>query len=45
MDAAENFFEYRMVIRSQRATDARRLTDTLERLDSVREFRIYPTGD
>ena len=45
MDATENFFEYRMVIRSQRATDARRLTDTLGALDSVREFRIYPTGD
>jgi putative Mg2+ transporter-C (MgtC) family protein len=45
MDATENFFEYRMVIRSQRAADARRLTDTLGALDSVREFRIYPTGD
>ena len=45
MDAAENFFEYRMVIRSLHAGDARRLTDTLERLESVREFRIYPTGE
>lgn len=45
MDAAENFFEYRMVIRSQHAADARRLTDTLDALDSVREFRLYPTGE
>ena len=45
MDGADNFFEYRMVIRSHRASDARRLTDTLERLGSVREFRIYPTGE
>jgi hypothetical protein len=34
-----------MVIRSHRAANARQLTDTLERLASVREFRIYPTGD
>jgi putative Mg2+ transporter-C (MgtC) family protein len=45
MDAADNFFEYRMVIRSNRASEARRLTDTLQRLASVREFRIYPTGE
>src|SRR5689334_8664815 len=45
MDAADHFFEYRMVIRSDQASDARRLTDRLERLESVRDFRIYPTGE
>lgn len=45
MDAAENFFEYRMVIRSQRAADARRLSETLGGLEAVREFRLFPTGD
>jgi putative Mg2+ transporter-C (MgtC) family protein len=41
----EGFFEYRMVIRSFRADDARRLSEALRRLESVREFRISPTGD
>ncbi|HWP66674.1 MAG TPA: MgtC/SapB family protein [Candidatus Limnocylindria bacterium] len=45
MDAADHVFEYRMVIRSQHAADARKLADTLEALESVREFRLYPTGE
>ncbi|MGA8055412.1 MAG: hypothetical protein WCA12_16400, partial [Burkholderiales bacterium] len=36
---------YRMVIRSHRADDARRLTDTLARREEVSEFRLSPTGD
>jgi putative Mg2+ transporter-C (MgtC) family protein len=45
LDAAEDFFEYRMVIRTSRSANLRLLTDSLAALDSVREFRIAPTGD
>jgi len=34
-----------MVIRSHRADDARRLTDTLARREEVSEFRLSPTAD
>lgn len=39
------FFEYRMVVRTRRGDHARRLADTLRKLDSVKGFRIVPTGD
>jgi putative Mg2+ transporter-C (MgtC) family protein len=45
LDAAADFFEYRMVIRTSRVDNLRRLTDALAALDSVREFSISPTGD
>jgi putative Mg2+ transporter-C (MgtC) family protein len=45
LDAAADFFEYRSVIRSQRTSDAARLTHTLKRIDSVRDFSIMPTQD
>ena len=45
LEAAEDFFEYRMVIRTSRSANLRLLTDSLAALDSVREFRIAPTGD
>ncbi len=45
LDAAADFFEYRMVIRTSRVDNLRRLTDALVSLDSVREFSISPTGD
>ncbi|MCZ7559194.1 MAG: MgtC/SapB family protein [Burkholderiaceae bacterium] len=45
LDAAADFFEYRMVIRTSRMDNLRRLTDALVSLDSVREFNISPTGD
>jgi putative Mg2+ transporter-C (MgtC) family protein len=45
LDIDENFFEYRMVIRTNRAYHATRLTETLGKLNSVKEFRISPTGD
>jgi putative Mg2+ transporter-C (MgtC) family protein len=38
-------FEYRMIIRSTDAGSARRLAEVLRGLESVREFRISPTGD
>ncbi|MCK6447508.1 MAG: MgtC/SapB family protein [Planctomycetes bacterium] len=45
LDAREGFFEYRMVIRSSRASNVRTLTETLKQLPSVLQFRISPTGD
>jgi putative Mg2+ transporter-C (MgtC) family protein len=38
-------FEYRMVIRTADPANTSRLADMLRQLDSVREFRISPTGD
>jgi putative Mg2+ transporter-C (MgtC) family protein len=44
LDADADFFEYRMVIRTNRAEGARALTETLATLEAVREFRISPAG-
>lgn len=38
-------FEYRMVIRTNDSGNPPKLAEALSRLDSVREFRISPTGD
>jgi putative Mg2+ transporter-C (MgtC) family protein len=45
LDAVAGYFEYRMVIRSDRASHARSLSETLGKLDAVIEFRLSPTGD
>lgn len=45
LDVESNFFEYQMVIRTNRADNAKKLTDALKALDSVKEFRLSPTGD
>ena len=45
LDAKDGFFEYRMVLRTNSAKNARELTETLSRSDSVLEFRLSPTGD
>jgi putative Mg2+ transporter-C (MgtC) family protein len=45
LDIKSNFFEYRMMIRTNRADSAGALTRTLSQLDSVKGFRISPTGD
>lgn len=45
LDADSGFFEYRMIIRSGRASNANRLSLALSALPSVREFRLSPTGD
>jgi putative Mg2+ transporter-C (MgtC) family protein len=45
LDIESNFFEYRMMIRTNRADSASGLTRTLSQLDSVKGFRISPTGD
>ena len=45
LDRTDDFFEYRMVIRTERASNARALSDTLSTLDAVREFRLSSTVD
>lgn len=44
LDSAIDFFEYRMVVRSTRTTNARKLSETLC-LPAVKECRLSPTGD
>jgi putative Mg2+ transporter-C (MgtC) family protein len=44
-DAEEKFFEYRMVIRTRKLSNQRHLSEGLCKLESVREFRLAPTGD
>lgn len=41
----DDFFEYRMMIRTRDHNNARRLTETLSAMEAVMEFRISPTGD
>ncbi len=45
LNAEDGYFEYRMVLRANRAAHARALNETLSGLDIVREFRLSPTGD
>jgi putative Mg2+ transporter-C (MgtC) family protein len=45
LDVDANFFEYRMVIRTNHAANAARLSNRLSTLDAVKEFRVAPTGD
>jgi len=42
-DAA--FIEYRMVVRTSRGDDVKRLAESLETMKSVVEFRMFPAGD
>jgi putative Mg2+ transporter-C (MgtC) family protein len=42
-DAA--FIEYRMVVRTSRAEDVKRLAEALESMRTVVEFRMFPAGD
>lgn len=45
LDAGDDFFEYRMVLRTSFARNLRQLAENLERMPVVREFRLAPTGD
>jgi putative Mg2+ transporter-C (MgtC) family protein len=45
LDGDEDFFEYGMVICTNRAYNISRLAEILGQLESVKEFRISPTGD
>jgi putative Mg2+ transporter-C (MgtC) family protein len=43
--ADAEFIEYRMVVRTKRAEDVKRLAESLETMKSVVEFRMFPAGD
>jgi putative Mg2+ transporter-C (MgtC) family protein len=45
VDIEANFFEYRMMIRTNRAENVRTLTQALNTMASVREFHLSPTRD
>ena len=43
--ANASFIEYRMVVRTSRTDDVKRLAEALSRMESVVEFRMFPAGD
>jgi putative Mg2+ transporter-C (MgtC) family protein len=45
LDGHAGYFEYRMVIATHRSANAGKLKDTLNQLESVKEYQISPTGD
>jgi putative Mg2+ transporter-C (MgtC) family protein len=45
LDVNLDFFEYRMVIRTNRADNASKLAEALKKIDSLKEFRVSPIGD
>jgi putative Mg2+ transporter-C (MgtC) family protein len=45
LDRMDGFFEYRMVIRTDRADNARAFSETLNTLEAVKEFRLSSTVD
>jgi putative Mg2+ transporter-C (MgtC) family protein len=45
LDRDDGFLEYKMVIRTNSADNARRLCERLAQLPAVKEFRLSPTGD
>ena len=44
-NATASYFEYRMVIRTDRAENVKRLAESMTGMKSVVEFRMFPTGD
>jgi putative Mg2+ transporter-C (MgtC) family protein len=45
LDIEADFFEYQMVIRTNQADNASRLTQALNSIASVKAYRVSPTGD
>lgn len=45
LDVEADFFEYQMVIRTNQAGNASRLTQALNSIASVKAYRVSPTGD
>jgi putative Mg2+ transporter-C (MgtC) family protein len=45
LDVESDSFEYQMVIRTNSEDNASRLAQALNRVGSVKEYRVSPTGD
>ena len=45
MHSERKYFEYLMVIWTHDQSNTRRLSETLSKIDAVKEFRVSPTGD
>ena len=45
IDVASDSFEYQMTIRTNDRANAGKLTQALNRIESIKEYRISPTGD
>jgi putative Mg2+ transporter-C (MgtC) family protein len=45
LDVNLDFFEYEMVIRTNRPENVSKLTEALKKINSLKEFRVWPTGD
>jgi putative Mg2+ transporter-C (MgtC) family protein len=45
MNSVNDYFEYRMVVRTTRSRNAQQLSEAFAKLPGVKEFRISPTGD
>ncbi|HYJ14183.1 MAG TPA: MgtC/SapB family protein, partial [Candidatus Limnocylindria bacterium] len=45
LDVEADFIEYQMIIRTIRADNMSKLTQALNKIDAVKEYRVSPTGD
>jgi len=45
LDVEADFIEYQMIIRTTQAENASKLTQALNGIDAVKEYRVSPTGD
>jgi putative Mg2+ transporter-C (MgtC) family protein len=45
LDVEADFIEYQMIIRTTRADNMSKLTQALNMIDAVKEYRVSPTGD
>jgi len=45
LDYDSNYFEYRAIIRSNRADNAKSLAEALGKLEAVKELRVVPVGE
>ena len=45
LDVDADFVEYQMIIRTNQADNASKLTQALSAIDAVKEYRVSPTGD
>ena len=45
LDVGADFIEYQMIIRTTQADNTSKLTQALNVIDAVKEYRVSPTGD